>query len=346
MTSRLLLVVVVLSISSAVVRGEQAASPATGAIQPSAAVEANAKRSIAAASGTPGEAGLARAGVEAILNASSTSSKVTARLGFEVAERWFVDTVFTAPVDKDLARTAVVGASANPLADDAQFSVGFGRVDWSYRTDSAAAAKICADIAQKGLGPCNTVNPKVPAEIREALRNTVSIGTAFTYGARVSVGRAKFQFRDAPEVSTTTERYYVPIALTGGVGALLPSNWFVGLQGGGERVRNGNSPQTLCSALDAERSILKCEDVAVGAPQERSGVVVVLEARRFFSRAAVAPRFEYRQTKDLRLFELPVYFLSDPDKGGWTGGVMLRVKNSDTTVAVFVGPALPYFGLK
>jgi hypothetical protein len=351
MRSRLLPFAGVILLSTSI-RAQQPAALTSGQNQLPADVEATlsatAKRDVSARSGTPGEAGLARTGVEAILNASSTSSNVRARLGFEAAQRWFVDGVLTAPIgsDNDLTRTAGVGASAGSLADDAQFSIGFGRVDWSYRTDVDAAAKICSDVAQKGLGPCNTVNPKLPEDLRQALRSTFSIGTAYTYGARLSVGRSRFQFREAPGDATRTERHYVPLAVTGGVGALLRSNWFIAFQGGAERVRIGHSPQTLCSPLDDTGGTLRCENVALGEPVKDTGLVLVVEARRLFSRAAFAPRFEYRQTKDLRLFEAPVYFLSDPDQGGWTGGVMLRVKNSDTSVAVFVGPVLPYFGLK
>jgi hypothetical protein len=185
-----------------------------------------------------------------------------------------------------------------------------------------------------------------PEDLRQALRSTFSIGTAYTYGARLSVGRSTFQFREAPGDVTRTERHFVPLAVTGGLGALLRSNWFIAVQGGAERVRNGHSPQTFCSQLDDTGGTLRCENVALGVPAEDTGLVLAVEARRLFSRAAFAPRFEYRQTKDLRLFEVPVYFLTDPDEGGWTGGVMLRVKNGDTSVAVFVGPVLPYFGLK
>jgi hypothetical protein len=325
--------------------------PAPAASSPAATVSVEAirtaKRTFAREAGTPGQADFSRTGAEAILTASSADSKATARIGLEIAERWFVDSTFTSPLDKNLSRTLAVAASRTPLADDAKFTLGFGRLDWTYRTDAVAAARICADVAQRSLGPCNTVNPNLPADVVNALRNTVSIGTAFTYGARFSLGRTKFDYRVTPEGATTTEHHYTPVAFTGGVGALLPSNLFLGVRAGYERVVNGKDPKTLCSPADDSSNVLSCEDVAVGIPTSDKGPLVILEARRVFSWGAVAPRFEYRHTKDLVMFELPVYFLHDPDKASdWTGGLLVRVKKSEVSVGIFVGPALPYFGLK
>lgn len=59
----------------------------------------------------------------------------------------------------------------------------------------------------------------------------------------------------------------------------------------------------------------------------------------------VAPRFEYRQTKDVKNLDLPVYFIPEADGPKLTGGVMYRLKNGDSSVFAFVGTAVPAFGL-
>lgn len=63
----------------------------------------------------------------------------------------------------------------------------------------------------------------------------------------------------------------------------------------------------------------------------------------FFARVAVAPRFEYRAIKALTL-ELPFYVQNDPENGGWAGGMMYRLKNGESSVAMFAGSELPPFG--
>jgi hypothetical protein len=178
-------------------------------------------------------------------------------------------------------------------------------------------------------------------EMRKAIK------TAYIAGGRFSVGRAAFSYRLAEDGKTIEESQTTPVAASFGLGALFRNNWFVLVQGGAEHVwQQPNKPKTYCLPVGPTSTALSCEDVSIGAPAETTGATVVLEARRFFSKWAVAPRIEYRETKSLKLFEVPIYFLSDPERGGWTGGALFRLKNGDATLAVFVGAALPYFGLK
>jgi hypothetical protein len=305
------------------------------------------QKAVALTGGTPGESSLARSGAEAILEGVSDDSKATARLGVTFEGGWSLDGTFSSPLDEDFDRTAVLTASDHPLATDARFSVGGSRIYHRFGVDRTRVDTVCAEVKQRQLGPCNSVNQAIPQVLRDQLQQAIFPLTSWAVGARFTVGRSDFSYRELDSGPTFDVSHATPIAMTGTVGALFPNNWFTLAQVGVERVwQQGNKARNLCTPTAPGSGVSECEEVSVGVPADSTGPILALEARRFFTKIAVAPRFEYRRTKKLKVFELPVYFLSDPETGGWTGGVVFRMKNDDPSLAVFVGAALPYFGLR
>jgi len=303
---------------------------------------------------TPGEPSTARTGADAILEASSSSGKVKARFGVKVGQNFFVDSTLSGKADQATDRSALADLDTAVLSDDAEFSVGsaYTRSTATLRrgTTVATIVSLCDQLKkERGAARCSTDDEKLTEADKAQLRQFIDIGTMFSVGARLSVGRAKFAYRPTLDQASLTEHHETPVAFTATFASLLANNTFIGGQVGGESIWKGSTAQNLCTSTSVA-SILKCETVAIGKPTPINGFVAILEARYFFegkhfySNGAVAPRLEYRQSKDLKVFELPLYFLSDPDKGGWTGGVMLRVKNGDPSYVVFVGPSLPFFG--
>lgn len=305
--------------------------------------------------GTPGEASTARTGAEAILEATSGGGKVKARFGFKVGPSFFIDSTLSGKVDTTTDRTAVADLDTALLSDDGEFSIGGSWIRSTAKlratpTIVADISKVCERLkTERGATSCSTGDAKLTADDQALLRSFIDIGTAYSAGLRLTMGRSKFSYRPAVDQPKVDEHHNTPVALMATFAATASSNLFVGAQLGGERTWKAADSKTLCSPT-AAATVFSCESIAVGTPDDSSGFVGIFETRYFFdgkhfySRGAIAPRFEYRQAKNLKVLEIPYYFLSDPDKGGWTGGVMLRVKNGDPAYVVFVGPALPFFG--
>ena len=346
-----------LLMTSTTTAAQTAPAQQPAASQPAAAVQAEAARKRIAIekfgprAATPGDPSQARTGVEAILNASSDDANVTVRVGGAITPDWTIDATATAPLNESAARTEAVSASSSPLASGARvtFGAAFTRtVKKATPPGTTTFAEMCESFKTRfSLPSCSGTETEATAEARQALRATVQLERGYTVGARFAVGRQDFTYRNGVGGARTEKSHTTPVAFTGTAGWLPVADFFIGGQLGGETVWKGGDAVDRCELVGTVAGVSTCEDVALEVPVSKNGAVVIAEARYFVSeRLAIAPRFEYRGAKDLKLFEVPFYFLTDPDSKGWTGGVVVRYADGQTSLAVFVGPTLAQFGFK
>jgi hypothetical protein len=296
--------------------------------------------------GTPGGTSpvdLSRPGFDTILESTGNDTDVAVRVGIK-SKDWLFDATLKSDVDKNDSVTAVAAAEREPLSSSGSFSLGATYASGlEFESDAFKMLALC-----KGQPPpCATNNKDLPDDVREKLRSMIKFKAAKTYGAKLTITRPSFKYRLTPDGADVEDERHTGIAVTGGAGYLWDTTYYLGVSVGGERTWNAaaDDPVTFCKPNADVGAVLDCVDTILGEPVKKSGVVAAAVFRYFASNFIIAPRFEYRETKDLKTLDIPIYFVPESDGPKLTGGVMYRLKNGESRIFAFVGTAVPAFGL-
>jgi hypothetical protein len=284
---------------------------------------------------------LSRAGLDAILESSGGDTHVSIRAGVQ-AGFWLFDATLKSAVDANDRVSAVAVAGKEPLSSSGSFTVGATyQTNLKLSVDSSAVSPLCTGVAR-----CETANRDLSDDTREAIRSHITVTSATILGAKVTLTRPSFTYRLAPGAADVERERHTGVAATGAVGHLVSDKVYVGLSGGYERAWKGaDDPINVCTPFENTPTVSQCVETVIGEPDDQEGAVVAAVVRYFAKRFVVAPRFEYRKTKDLKTLDVPVYFIPESNGAKLTGGVMYRLKNGDSSVFAFVGTAVPGFGL-
>src|SRR5262249_26037624 len=153
-------------------------------------------------------------------------------------------------------------------------------------------------------------------------------------GLRITANDPQFQY--VPDVTqpAVTERHAGASASLV-AGTLVRSRLFLGGRIGAEQTWQGNDPVNLCTPNATGPAILECDSVVIGAPVKTTGLLASAVGRFIWGHVAVAPTIEWRNAKDLRTFEVPVYFIPAADGASLTGGVAYRRISGDSQLFLF-----------
>lgn len=317
---------------------------ASAAQAQTAATEADKRAKLGKALGAPGGTSpvdFSRPGLETILESKGDDTDVSIRAGV----KWralLLDVSLKSDVDKDDSVSKVILADREPLSSAG--SVSFGATYASgllFDSDAFAMLDVCAN--QK---PCATNNEKLPDDVREKLRSMITFKGARTFGVKATITRPTFKYRLVADGDDVEAERHTGVAGTGGAGFLWRTQFYFGASAGYETAWSAaTDPSTLCEPLPDFPSVSQCTETVVGAPGKKDGVVAAAVVRYFRPKFVIAPRFEYRQTKDVKNLDIPLYFVPESDGPKLTGGVMYRLKNGNSSFFAFVGTAVPAFGL-
>ena len=294
--------------------------------------------------GTPGgtsPADMSRPGFETILESKGDDTDVSIRAGVKLGAFLFDGTI-RSDVDKDDSVSRVLAADREPLSSTGSFALGLTYTSGlNFESDPSAMLAVCGNRT-----PCATNNKDLPDDVREKLRSMIRFKTARTFGIKTTITRPSFKYRLTANGADVEDERHTGVATTAGFGILWPAKVYAGVAAGYERARSAaGDATTLCQTLPDLTTVSQCAETVLGAPVEKDGAVVAIVLRYISPRFIVAPRFEYRETKNVKNLDIPVYFVPEADGAKLTGGVMYRVKNGDSSVSAFVGTAVPAFKL-
>lgn len=299
---------------------------------------------IARAVGVPGGSSpvdMSRPGFDAVIESTAGDTDVSIHIGAK-KNAWSFDTTLKSAVDKNDKLSKVLLADREPLSSSGSFSAGVTyESGLEFESNAVRMLAVCG-----GLAPCATNNTDLSDDIREKLRSMITFKTARTFGVKVTVTRPSFAYRPTVDGADIEDERHTGTAVTGGTG-LLWNKWvYTGVSAGYEHARKAaGDPVNLCQAVAGAPTVSQCVETVIGEPLEKEGVVFAAVARIFADRFIIAPRFEYRETKNVKAFDVPVYFIPESDGPKLTGGVAYRLKNGDSSIFAFVGTAVPGFGL-
>jgi hypothetical protein len=291
-----------------------------------------------AASGTSANL-TSQAGFNVAFNTTSDFTNVSVHLGVQRG-KWIVDGALVAPVNQNGNPTVVAVAANQPLTAESGVSVGVSFLTYHANINASDMLDACGDVK-----PCSTTNPKLPESVKTKLRQLVTFTNVYTLGLRVSVNNPEFDYLPAVGVAEVSERHAGASASLVG-GTLVRSRLFVGGKIGGEQTWRGNDPTNLCTPNATVPAVLECQTVVVGAPVKNTGLLASVVGRFIWGHIAVAPTYEWRNAKDLRTFEVPIYFIPNADGASLTGGVAYRRTGGDSQLFLFVGSGFTLFGVR
>ena len=294
--------------------------------------------------GTPGgtsPADMSRPGFETILESKGDDTDVSIRAGVKFGA-FLVDGTLKSDVDKEDSVSRVIAADHEPLSSAGSFAFGLTYASGlSFESSPAAMLTVCGD-----RKPCATNNRDLSDDVREKLRSMIKLNTARTFGIKATITRPSFKYRPTADAVDVADERHTGIATTAGFGILWPAKVYAGVAAGYESAWSAaGDASTLCQALPDLPAVSQCTETVVGLPVKKDGAVVAVVLRYISPRFVIAPRFEYRETKDVKNLDVPIYFVPEADGAKLTGGVMYRLKNGDSSVFAFVGTAVPAFGL-
>jgi hypothetical protein len=306
--------------------------------------EADQRIKLAKVLGTPGgtsPADMSRPGFETIIESKGDDTDVSIRAGFKLGA-WLVDGTVKSDVDKEDSVSRLISADREPLSSAGSFAFGLTYTSGlNFESDPGEMLLVCGD-----RKPCATNNDKLPDDVREKLRSMIKFNTARTFGIKATITRPSFKYRPTADAADVPDERHTGIATTGGIGYLWPARFYAGVSVGYESAWSAaGDASTFCQPLPDVPTTSQCAETVLGPPVKKDGAVFAGVVRYFSPRFVVAPRFEYRQTKDVKNLDIPVYFVPESDGPKLTGGVMYRLKNGDSSVFAFVGTAVPAFGL-
>jgi hypothetical protein len=306
--------------------------------------EADRRVKLARVLGTPAgtsPADMSRPGFETILESKGDDTDVSIRAGLKLGA-FLVDGTLRSDVDKDDTVSRVLAADREPLSSTGSFAFGLTyTTGLSFESDPVAMLAVCGNRT-----PCATNNKDLPDDVREKLRSMIKFNTARTFGIKTTITRPAFTYRLTPDAADAQDERHSGVATTAGFGILWPANVYAGISAGYERAWSAaGDAATFCHELTDLPTVSQCTETVLGAPIEKDGAVVAVVLRYISPKFVVAPRFEYRQTKDVKNLDVPIYFVPEANGAKLTGGVMYRLKNGDSSFFAFVGTAVPAFSL-
>jgi hypothetical protein len=279
-------------------------------------------------------------GPQLILETSSESKRATATVGVETGSL-ALNLKLTGPLD-DKTKEAIP-VDLDGLAGSSVADLGVAWTYWPFHPDIDALKALC----QRATGgdDCDDSDFTDPELRRRYFQLQHASDHPLLLGARVRVGRNRFNYLDPTALSASGESHN-DWAIVGSAGAYWPSLGYLGgVYEYQEYYKPGSSPSEVCVPLgDAGAS--QCKDAVIGPPKKEQSQLARVFLRRFFkgARAAVQPSFSRDFTKKVTSFDLPIYFLQSTDekKPGLTGGVRFgwRSDTDDWVIAVFIGPVL------
>jgi hypothetical protein len=299
---------------------------------------------VARAVGVPGGSSpvdMSRPGFDAVLESTAGDTDVSIHVGAK-KNAWSFDATLKSDVDKNDKLSKVIAADREPLSSSGSFSAGVTyESGLEFESDAVRMLAVCGS-----LTPCATNNTDLPDDVREKLRSMITFKAARTFGLKVTVTRPSFAYRPTANGTDVEDERHTGTAVTGGAGFLWNKWFYTGASAGYEHAwKAAGDPVSLCEAVAGSPTVSQCVETVIGVPLDNEGTVFAAVARIFADRFIIAPRFEYRETKNVKAFDVPVYFIPESDGPKLTGGVAYRLKNGDSSIFAFVGTAVPGFGL-
>jgi hypothetical protein len=315
---------------------------------------------------------------EAVLVGSQEDGAASARVGF--ITKWLEHSSLAYDVrltNKPPKEGLPVLSGLEGLDDGAEVSIGIGviRSPDGVVKDAKGMRDACDTYyarnpdrrpANYEVGSCEIdADTEGDTGLLRAMAPFVKSGWAYAAQARIALSRPQFEYRPTlAESSIKVRRQEHSFKLSGSV--LTPANvgpsrakdmmgaWFMTFDFTVGDDWEGHDAENVCTQQD-NGVIFKCQNVAVGEPFEQHVRTIGISARRYFSEwIAVAPAWSRRwsdrvdgepsESNGRWSFDLPVYFLKDPDEKGLTGGVAVSwVRGAGRRYVVFVGAVLPPF---
>jgi hypothetical protein len=173
----------------------------------------------------------------------------------------------------------------------------------------------------------------------------VQSGWAPSVALTATGGRQSYDFADPTTFADASEsRTSYSFGITGGA-KYLPTHSYFGLSASYNRKYKEQDSVNRCSPVSGNTSVLKCDAVALGAPDRKSGTVVKFDYHQPITvHLGVNPVVARDLKQRVTTVSVPFYFIPEdataqPDKIKLNGGVALDwdSKKHDVVISIFVG---------
>ena len=281
--------------------------------------------------------GLRSPQVQAVLTATIENKRVDAEFGFKLWNAGGGEIKGTVkvggPVSKDAKEAEL--ATLEGLTKDTQGTLG---LRWVSRTPEgvlrSSEVSSFASTLMTSLDSANIdmdsafstgidINDLSAEARRDFISKTLKMDRIWLSSVDVTFAAPReFEYFDTDSLAMRKETHD-GLAVTAGIGLLLVTKGylFFGVSGRYEEGFKEKDKKRICSPIGTSES-LSCQEIPVGAPEEKKRKLVQFEVRQFVRGGHLGfnPKVTYDFVVEKPAIDFPIYFLKDKN-GGLNGGV-------------------------